>query len=155
MDPEDTWRSLATGISCTCCGAHLPLDQAHNLCVCGGPLAVRYDLERAAPGMRRPTLLAIGEGIWGFRDLLPVQSAAGCVNLGEGGTPLLLLPRLGARLGSASLWVKDESLNPTNSFKARGMAVAVSRSREMGLDHLAIPSAGNAGSALASYAASA
>jgi threonine synthase len=131
----------------------LPLDRPHNLCACGAPLAVRYDLAGAAAVLRRDAGASSATGMWRYRDLLPVQSAAGCVTLGEGMTPLLTLPRLGPRLGSGPLWLKDESLNPTNSFKARGMAVAVSRALELGLEHLAIPSAGNAGCALAAYAA--
>jgi threonine synthase len=90
--------------------------------------------------------------IWRYREFFPVDEAS-IVTLGEGMTPLLRLPRLEARLGAGTLLVKDESLNPTNSFKARGMALAVSRALELGLRHLALPSAGNAGTALAAYAA--
>ena len=153
MPESRPWQSFATDLACTRCARVSPLGQPQNLCPCGAPLAVRYDLVAAARVVQRATVTESGPGIWGLRDLLPVQSAAGCVTLGEGGTPLLPLARLGPRLGSGPLLLKDESLNPTNSFKARGMAVAVSRARELGLAHLAIPSAGNAGCALAAYAA--
>jgi threonine synthase len=116
-------------------------------------LAVRYDLARAAAALPRGASAPSAPGMWRYRSLLPVQSAAACVTLGEGMTPLLPLPRLALQLGGGTLWLKDESLNPTNSFKARGMSVAVSRALELGLEHLAIPSAGNAGCALAAYAA--
>jgi threonine synthase len=154
MQPyTERWESFATDLQCTRCAQVLPLDRPHNLCACGAPLAVRYDLARAAARVPRDTPALAGAGMWGYRSLLPVQSPAGCVTLGEGMTPLLRLPRLGVQLGGGALWLKDESLNPTNSFKARGMSVAVSRALELGLEHLAIPSAGNAGCALAAYAA--
>jgi threonine synthase len=146
------WRSTAVDLACTRCGKPHALAAVHNLCACGAPLAVRYDLDAARAALPRPALAGRPAGLWRYRELLPVQAPEHAVTLGEGMTPLLELPRLGAALG-VRLWVKDESLNPTNSFKARGMAVAVSRAKELGLEHLAIPSAGNAGCALAAYAA--
>jgi len=148
-----TWHSLATGLRCTRCERSLPLERPWNLCECGAPLSTTYDLPRLAQELSPGSFAARAADLWRYRELLPVQRAENCVTLGEGMTPLLSLPRLGPRLGTGRLLVKEESLNPTNSFKARGMAVAVSRALELGLEHLALPSAGNAGSALAAYAA--
>jgi len=148
-----TWHSLATVLVCTRCERQLPLEGAHNLCACGAPLSTAYDLEGAARELGPETFVGRAADLWRYRELLPVQRPEACITLGEGMTPLLPLPRLGGRLGDGRLLLKDESLNPTNSFKARGMAVAVSRAVELGLRHLALPSAGNAGTALAAYAA--
>jgi threonine synthase len=117
------------------------------------PLLARYDLPRAAGAITRDSLAKRSSGgLWRWRELLPVQSWEAVLSLGEGATPLLAAPRLGKRLG-VQLKVKAESLNPTGSFKARGMAVAVSRAVELGARQLVAPSAGNAGGALAAYAA--
>src|SRR5262245_47030285 len=158
MREPSAWRSFAVDLACTRCDRSWPLSVPHNLCECGAPLSTRYDLAAAGAALDRETLAARPADLWRYREFLPVQSAAHRVTLGEGGTPLLELPRLAARLetgptSAPQLLLKDESFNPTNSFKARGMAVAVSRARELGLEHLAVPSAGNAGSALAAYAA--
>ena len=146
-----------TGLDCAAgCGAG-PLDpqQPQHLCACGSPLLARYDLEalartwpRAALGGRPPTL-------WRYREVLPPADGGAPVSLGEGFTPLLHAPRLGAALGMERLYVKDESANPTNSFKARGLSVAVTRARDLGARTLVAPSAGNAANALAAYAAQA
>jgi threonine synthase len=128
------------------------LDAVHNLCACGAPLSVRYDLDAAARRMTKDALVGRRQDLWRYAEVLPVRDARFRTCLGEGMTPLLELPRLARRLGCRRLLLKDESLNPTNSFKARGMAVAVSRARELGLKVLATPSAGNAGCALAAYA---
>jgi threonine synthase len=150
---HDDWQSFATDLACSRCGAVRGLGEPHNLCDCGAPLSTRYDLTAAARALPRAALATRAWDLWRYRELLPVQRAAHRVGLGEGMTPLLELPRLSARLNGRRLLLKDESQNPTNSFKARGMAVAVSRALELGLGHLAIPSAGNAGTALAAYAA--
>ena len=150
---HDDWKSFATDLVCSRCGAARGLGEPHNLCDCGAPLSTRYDLAAAARALPRSALAGRPWDLWRYRELLPVQRAAHRVGLGEGMTPLLELPRLAARVGGRRLLLKDESQNPTNSFKARGMAVAVSRALELGLQHLAIPSAGNAGTALAAYAA--
>jgi threonine synthase len=149
----EPWRSFAVDLACTRCERVLVLDATHNLCECGAPLSVRYDLDAARVHLTREALRTRPSDMWRYREVLPVQRAENCVSLGEGMTPLLELPRLGAQLGGRRLLLKEESLNPTNSFKARGMATAVSRALELGLKHLAVPSAGNAGSALAAYAA--
>jgi len=119
----------------------------------GKPLLARYDLATAARSLNRGALAGrISGGLWRWRELLPVRDWRHVAWLGEGGCPLLPAPRLGASLGLRDLRVKAESLNPTGSFKARGMAVAVSRAVELGARHLVAPSAGNAGGALAAYA---
>ncbi len=129
----------------------------HNLDPADGrPLLARYDLERAAATLTREAIAARRTGgLWRWRELLPVADPARRLHLGEGGTPLLPAPRLGEALGAPGLLVKAEGLNPTGSFKARGMAAAVSRAAELGATALVAPSAGNAGGALAAYGAAA
>ena len=122
----------------------------------GRPLLARYDLERAAATLTREALAARrAGGLWRWAELLPVRDPAHRIHLGEGATPLLAAPRLGRELGAPGLRVKAEGLNPTGSFKARGMAAAVSRASELGATGLVAPSAGNAGGALAAYGAAA
>jgi threonine synthase len=126
----------------------------HNLCrECGKPLLVRYDLERAAQTLTKESLPARRADLWRYREVLPVENDENIVSFGEGWTPLLHAPRLGERAGIKELYIKDESQNPTQSFKARGMAAAVSMAKELGAGKLAVPSAGNAAGALAAYAA--
>lgn len=127
--------------------------KVYNLCTCGSPLWVRYHLRRVAGKRWRNRLASRPPHLWRYREVLPVTQESAVVSLGEGITPLIHARRLGERLGLANLYLKDESLNPTGSFKARGLAVAVSMARELGIKKLAIPSAGNAGGALAAYAA--
>jgi threonine synthase len=119
----------------------------------GRPLLVRYDLAAVARAVTRGAVERRPANLWRFRELLPVERDENVVSLGEEETPLLPCPRLGRALGLADLWVKDESRLPTGSFKARGLALAVSRAKELGARRLAIPTAGNAGGALAAYAA--
>jgi threonine synthase len=120
----------------------------------GRPLLARYDLDRVAATVNRDALAARrAGGLWRWRELLPVREWTNVATLGEGGCPLLPAQRLGSALGLRDLYLKAESLNPTGTFKARGMAVAVSRAVELGARHLVVPSAGNAGGALAAYAA--
>lgn len=147
-------KSYASHLECGWCQKTYPLNQVMNLCPdCGKPLLVRYDLEAARLGFKRESLTGRPTNIWRFGEMLPVQDAAYRLTLGEGGTPLLDLPRLGKKLGMQALMVKDEGLNPTASFKARGLIMAVARAAELGVQAVAIPSAGNAGSAMAAYAA--
>jgi threonine synthase len=120
---------------------------------CGKPLLVRYDLKRIAKFLTRPSLYARRPDLWRYREVLPVRREDNIVSLREGWTPLLHVRTLGESLGMTELYVKDESLNPTQSFKARGMSVAVSMAKELGIKKLAAPSAGNAAGALAAYAA--
>jgi len=141
-----------THLACTRCDRTFEPGRVLNLCECGAPLFARYDLERAAKEMR-PGHLALREpNQWRYREVLPVDDPEDRVSLGEGFTPLVAAERLGARLGLPRLFVKDESGNPTGSFKARGLAVAVSMARALGVREVCLPSAGNAGSALAAYA---
>jgi threonine synthase len=122
-----------------------------NLCACGAPVLARYRLEDAAEALDRHRLS--GRSLWRYHAMLPVQRPERIVSLGEGMTPLLRAERLGKQLGLKHLYIKDEALNPTGSFKARGLALAVARAAELGVRRVAIPSAGNAGGATAAYAA--
>ena len=142
-----------THLDCTKCDRRYPTGQVWNLCECGGPLFARYDLERAAKEMRPGHLALRAPNQWRYREVLPVEDPADRISLGEGFTPLLPATRLGERLGLPRLFVKDESGNPTGSFKARGLAMAVSMAKALGATEVCLPSAGNAGSALAAYAA--
>jgi threonine synthase len=142
-----------THLECTRCPRKYPAGQILNLCECGAPLFARYDLERAAKDMR-PGHLALREPtLWRYKDVLPVEDPGDRISLGEGFTPLIAAQRLGALLGLPRVTIKDESGNPTGSFKARGLSVAVSVARALGAKEVCLPSAGNAGSALGAYAA--
>jgi threonine synthase len=142
-----------THLECSLCGQKLEADRLQNLCPeCSRPLLARYDLQ-AASRQDRDALITDEPTMWRYRALLPVQDTQNEVSLGEGFTPLLLAPRLGAELGMSHLYIKDESLNPTGSFKARGLAAAISRACELGVQEVVIPSAGNAAGALSAYAA--
>jgi len=125
-----------------------------HLCTCGAPLLARYDME-AAKAWSRESLAGREASMWRYRELMPLFDGEAPVSLGEGWTPLMHAPRLGQALGLSNLLVKDESLNPTNSFKARGLSAAVTRAHHLGAQVLSIPTAGNAGNAMAAYAAAA
>lgn len=141
-------------LECSNCRREYPARRLHNLCTeCGKPLLARYDLQRIAKFMTRQVLFSRDSSLWRYREILPVTKESNIVSLGEGWTPLIHARTLGASLRMENLYVKDESLNPTQSFKARGMAVAVSMAKELGAKKLAAPSAGNAGGALAAYCA--
>ncbi|MDP2998856.1 MAG: threonine synthase [Bryobacterales bacterium] len=144
-----------THLECTRCARRFEAGQVWNLCECGGPLAARYDLERARQSWSRDWVNNGPSNIWRYAPVLPVSKPAAMISLGEGMTPLVRTPRLGERLGASDLWVKDDGVNPTGSFKARGLACAVAMALELGIRKLAIPSAGNAAGALAAYAAAA
>jgi len=143
-----------THLECSLCRKTYQAGNIYNLCDCGGPLLVRYDLEKARKTWRRDQVSQGPDSMWRYAPMLPPR-AESIVSLGEGMTPLVRTPRLGARVGAADLWVKDEGLNPTGSFKARGLSCAVSMAVELGIKKVAIPSAGNAASAMAAYAAAA
>jgi threonine synthase len=146
--------SALTHLACTACGLEHPADRLQNVCTrCGKPLGAHYDLGRASRTLTKESLVARKRSLWRYAEVLPVLSEENRVSLGEGGTPLLRADRLAARVGLNTLSIKDEGLNPTASFKARGMAVAVSKAKELGAKKLAVPSAGNAAGALAAYAA--
>jgi len=143
-----------TWLECTECPSRVAAGALATTCPeCGMPLRARYDLERVRESLARDALAARPGGLWRWRELLPLSDPARAVSLGEGSTPLLPAPRLGARLDVPELFIKDESQNPTGSFKARGMSVAVSMARALGARAIAAPSAGNAGGALAAYGA--
>ncbi len=144
-----------THLECTRCARRFEAGRVWNLCECGGPLAARYDLERARQSWSRDWVNNGPTNIWRYAPVLPVSKPSAMISLGEGMTPLLRTPRLGERLGASDLWVKDDGVNPTGSFKARGLACAVAMALELGIRKLAIPSAGNAAGALAAYAAAA
>lgn len=144
-----------THLECSLCGARYPAGKVHNLCTCGGPLLVRYDLERARQSWSREWILSGPSSMWRYAPVLPVSKPNAVVTLGEGMTPLIHARRLGRALGMDELWVKDEGINPTGSFKARGLSCAISMCVELGIAKVAIPSAGNAASAMAAYAAAA
>jgi len=143
-----------THLECAACSLEHEARRLHNLCVeCGKPLLVRYDLQRAAESLTKESLQERAADLWRYREALPVERDENIVSLGEGWTPLLRASRLGEQLGMKELFIKDESQNPTQSFKARGMSAAVSMAKELGARKLAVPSAGNAAGALAAYAA--
>lgn len=144
-----------THLYCSSCGKEYQAHKLINLCECGKPLMVAYDLERAALTLTRDSLAGRVASLWRYREVLPVDDERNILSLGEGFTPLLKAERLGAQLGMTNLFIKDESLNPTASFKVRGMSVAISMAKELGVQKLAVPSAGNAAGALAAYAAKA
>ncbi|OYT48278.1 MAG: threonine synthase [Desulfurococcales archaeon ex4484_42] len=148
-------NSTLKTVYCTRCGATYDPSKMNTICPkCGGVLYVDYDMEYAKTLMnrdllrRRPRSL----GLWRFMELLPVKEGKNVVSLGEGATPLIRAKRLGEILGLKNLYIKDESLNPTGTFKARGLSVAVSKALELGIKKVGMPSSGNAGAALAAYA---
>ena len=148
--------SFFTHLECSVpCGAP-PLDPRgrHHLCRCGAPLLARYDLQQARRW--RPEILAgRPASMWRYRELMPLFDGESPVTLGEGFTPLFHAATLGRTLGLERLYVKDESLNPTNSFKARGQSAAITRAKYLGTETIALPTAGNAGNAAAAYSAAA
>ena len=144
----------ATHLECSLCKQSYAADRVQHLCSCGGPLLVRSDLEAIRRTWNPAHLREGPNSMWRYAPILPPANES-IVTLGEGMTPLIRAPRLGARLGAHDLWIKDEGLNPTGSFKARGLSCAVSMGVELGVRKMAIPSAGNAASALAAYAAAA
>jgi threonine synthase len=145
-----------THLECAKCGTHYEANKIYNLCTnCGKPLLVRYDLQKAAKTLTKDSLKDRVSSLWRYREVLPVVNDENIVSLGEGWTPLLRAKRLGAQVKLPQLFIKDESLNPTGSFKARGQTTAISMAKELGVTKLAIPTAGNAGGAMSAYAAAA
>src|SRR6266508_3735358 len=142
---------FVTHLECSACGLQHQSSRLLNLCLsCGKPLFAIVDLDRARRTLTRETLGTREKSLWRYREVLPLPGNVEPVSLGEGGTPLLRAEKFGDDI---DLWIKDESINPTQSFKARGMSVAVSMAKHLGATKLAVPSAGNAGGALAAYAA--
>jgi threonine synthase len=146
--------SFLTELECSGCGKKYSADKVHTYCPdCQSPLLVRYDLPAVRGKVDRDAIRQRPGGMWRWRELLPVKREENIMYLGEGDTALLQVPRIGAELGLEHLFVKDESKNPTGSFKARGLAAAVSKAKELGIRKVIIPTAGNAGGAMAAYAA--
>ncbi len=147
-------RSYLDNLECTWCGSRFSADEPHRTCPdCGKVLYSRYDLEAAARHFSRESLKGRRADMWRYFEMMPVRAEENVVSLGEGLTPLLCAERLGRELGIERLLIKDEGLNPTASFKARGLSAAVSKAKELGLTRLTMPSAGNAAGAMAAYAA--
>ncbi|HZY40978.1 MAG TPA: threonine synthase [Anaerolineae bacterium] len=146
--------SYLSHLECSECRQTFDAHVLHNLCpACGAPLWARYDLDRARRELDRDHFAARPGSLWAWYELLPIDHLAQRIDLGEGGTPLLRIDRLAAQLGLTDVWLKDEGRNPTGSFKARGMAAAVTRAKTLGVTEFVVPTAGNAGGAAAAYAA--
>jgi len=142
---------FVTHLECSACGRQHQWSRLQNLCLtCGKPLFAMVDLAAASQTLKRETLPGREKSLWRYREVLPLPGDVEPVSLGEGGTPLVRAEKFG---NDIDLWIKDESINPTQSFKARGMSVSVSMAKHLGATKLAVPSAGNAGGALAAYAA--
>jgi threonine synthase len=148
-----TIMGYLTHLECPRCHAEHDAGRPQNLCGCGSPLLARYDLDAVGRAVKPTTFADRSADLWRYRELLPVRDDNAVTTLGEGWTPLLAVPRYAERIGIRNLLVKDEGLTPTGSFKARGAAVGVSRARELGVRHVAMPTNGNAGAAWATYAA--
>lgn len=145
-------KSHVTHLECSMTHEILPADQLHNLSPQGKPILVRYDLDAVRSSMTKKVLASRAQNLWRYRELLPVRRKENVVSLGEVMTPLISLPRIAEKYGvDAQIIVKDEGRLPTGSFKARGLALAVSMAKELGVTKIAMPTNGNAGSALAAY----
>ncbi len=148
------YSSYLTDLSCTSCGKPYSAEQIQTYCLdCEAPLFANYDLLTIKRSVDRDQYKHRAKGMWRWFEMLPVRDADNIVTLGEGDTPLLSLHKLGQELGYANIFLKEEGINPTGSFKARGLSAAVSKAKELGINKLVIPTAGNAGGALAAYAA--
>jgi len=144
--------TFVTHLECAFTGERHAADEVHNLSRAGKPLLVRYDLAGVKSALSKEALAARPPDLWRYRELLPVRRAENIVSLGEAMTPIVPLPRLAQKLGAGELLVKDEGRLPTGSFKARGLVMAVSMAKAFGITHMAMPTNGNAGAALAAYA---
>jgi threonine synthase len=146
--------SYFSHLECAYCHKNLEADRLQNLCPdCGKPLLARYDLEAARTGLDKEQLAGRPETLWRYGELLPVRDSKYALTLGEGFTPLSQASRLGKQIGAPNVYIKNEGLNPTGSFKDRGLCLAVSKALELGATALSIPTAGNAGGAMSAYAA--
>ncbi|WP_448562260.1 threonine synthase [Trichothermofontia sp.] len=145
--------SLLSHLECARCQQRYEADHLQNICACGSPLVARYNLSAIAQALTPADLARRSPSLWRYHELLPIQQPSQIVSLGEGFTPLYPLPRLAQSLGVGQLWIKDESVNPGDTFKARGAAVGISRAIALGAEKLAIATNGNAGEAWALYAA--
>ncbi len=145
-------KTFVTHLECAFTGERHAADEIHNLSRAGKPLLVRYDLDGVKAALSKDALAGRPPDLWRYRELLPVRRVTDIVSLGEAMTPLLPLPKLAAKSGGGELLVKDEGRLPTGSFKARGLVMAVSMAKALGITHMAMPTNGNAGAALAAYA---
>ena len=149
-------KSYLIHIECTLCGVLQDASKVHRLCPeCGGVLYPRYDLKSAAKEFDRDVLNYRDPTMWRYFELLPIIDPKNIVTLGEGFTPIFEISKVAKELDCEKLFVKDESLNPTASFKARGLSAAISKASEFGISKVTIPSAGNAGGAMTAYASKA
>ena len=144
--------TFVTHLECSATGERYPADELHNLSRAGKPLLVRYDLAGVKKSLSRTALAQRPHDLWRYRELLPVRRVENIVSLGEAVTPIVAMPKLAQKLTAAEILVKDEGRLPTGSFKARGLAMAVSMAKALGVTHMAMPTNGNAGAALAAYA---
>jgi len=144
--------TFVTHLECSATGEHYRADELHNLSRAGKPLLVRYDLAGVKKSLSRTALAQRPHDLWRYRELLPVRRVENIVSLGEAITPIVAMPKLAKKLTAAEILVKDEGRLPTGSFKARGLAMAVSMAKALGVTHMAMPTNGNAGAALAAYA---
>lgn len=144
---------FAKEIVCPRCQSRFPLGKIVNLCPCGSPLLVRYDAKKLKRAVKKSELKGRPSTLWRYREFLPLRAEKNRVSLGEGFTPLIEARELASELHIKRLWIKDEAQNPTGSFKDRGISVAISLAKELGIKKVAIPSAGNAGGSLSAYAA--
>ncbi len=146
--------SYLIGLKCSGCGDSYSATEVHTFCPnCQSPLTAEYDLNAARQHVDRDEIHMRLKGMWRWHEFLPVYETQNMVTLGEGDTALLHLPQMGRSLGLTNLFIKEESSNPTGSFKARGLSAAISKARELGIRKVIIPTAGNAGGAMAAYAA--
>jgi len=145
-------KTFVTHLECSATGERHAADQVHNLSRAGKPLLVRYDLDGVKTTLSKDALAHRPPDLWRYRELLPVRRVQDIVSLGEAMTPILPLPKVAAKMGGGELLVKDEGRLPTGSFKARGLVMAVSMAKALGIKHMAMPTNGNAGAALAAYA---
>jgi threonine synthase len=144
--------NFVTHLECAMTGERYEAGQIHNLSKAGKPLLVRYDLAGVKKALTKDMLTKRAPDLWRYRELLPVADPANIVSLGECMTPIISMPKLAAKLGGGEILVKDEGRLPTGSFKARGLVMAVSMAKALGIKHMAMPTNGNAGAALAAYA---
>lgn len=146
--------SQLSHLECSSCGAVHEADKIQTICTkCGKPLFARYDLDAVKESLTKRALVGREASMWRYIELLPVKNRKNIVSLGEGWTPLTPAPKLGESIGLKDLWIKDEGIIPTGSFKARGLGMAISKAKELGIKSVALPSAGNAAGAMAAYGA--
>ncbi|WP_273853399.1 threonine synthase [Guptibacillus spartinae] len=147
--------SLVSHLTCPKCSETYDVDTIQQLCVCGSPLLVEYKLDEVKKHVTKEMIAEREQSLWRYHELLPIRKIENKVSFEEGMTPFLFLPRLGEEIGIPNLYIKDEGMVPTGSFKARGAAVGVSKAKELGVQNLAMPTNGNAGAAWSLYAAKA